>query len=336
MVIESHASYIDDLETGDGYIINVKGLKKYFPIKGGIFSRGLEFVHAVDGVSFSIKNGETFGLVGESGSGKTTVGRVILKLIPSNEGKIYFDGKDITNFNNRQMKKVRKGMQVVFQDPFGSLDPRMTVKNTISEPFLVNGITRGNELRKRVLKLLEQVGLKEEHMNRYPHEFSGGQRQRICIARAIALNPKFLVLDEPTSALDVSVQAQILNLLKDLQKDLGLTYLFVSHDLSVIKHMSEHIAVMYLGKLLEIGNTKDVYAKPRNPYTKALISAIPLPEPEQHKKRVILSGEIPSALHPPTGCRFHPRCPEAMEICSKKEPKLKHLGNSCFVACHLF
>jgi oligopeptide/dipeptide ABC transporter ATP-binding protein len=336
MVIKSRASYTDDLESGDRYLLKVKELRKYFPIKGGIFSRALEFVHAVDQVNFSIENGETFGLVGESGCGKTTVGRLILKLIPLDEGKIYFDGKDLATLTDKQLRKIRKDMQIVFQDPFGSLDPRMTVKNIIGEPLLVNKVAGGNKLRKKVLELLEKVGLKKEHMNRYPHEFSGGQRQRICIARAIALNPKFLVLDEPTSALDVSVQAQILNLLKDLQKDLGLTYLFISHDLSVIKHMSEHIAVMYLGKLLEIGNAEDVYANPKNPYTKALMSATPIPNPEYHKKRIILRGEVSSAIHPPSGCRFHPRCPEAMEVCSKKEPKLKNLGNGRLVACHLF
>jgi len=315
--------------------LEVKGLKKYFPIKGGVLSRAVGYVRAVDGVNFCIEEGETLGLVGESGCGKTTVGRTILRLIEPTEGEIYFDGQDLMKLDEKRMREIRRKMQIVFQDPFASLNPRMTVKRIVGEPLVINHLAKGAKLNRRVLALLERVGLKPEHMNRYPHEFSGGQRQRIGIARALALNPKFIVLDEPTSALDVSVQAQALNLLEDLQQEMGLTYLFVSHDLSVIKHVSDHVAVMYVGKLVETGPIQEVFRHPMNPYTKALFSAVPIPDPERKRKRIILTGDVPSPINPPSGCRFHPRCPQAMPKCKEKEPPLVDMGNGHCVACHL-
>ena len=297
-------------------LVDVEDMVKYFPVKGGVFSKVIDHVHAVDKVSFEIKEGETLGLVGESGCGKTTLGRTVLKLIEQNSGKILFNGVNITGAKGKELRELRKDMQIVFQDPFSSLNPRMTIKRIIGEPLYVNGVAKGEDLRKRVLGLLDLVGLKPEHMNRYPHEFAGGQRQRICIARAIALNPKFMVLDEPTSALDVSVQAQILNLLMDLQKKLGMTYLMISHDLSVVKHISNRIAVMYLGKIVEIGNTEEVFKKPLHPYTQALMSSVPIPDPERKTKRIMLAGDVPSPVNPPSGCRFHPRCSHAIDMCS--------------------
>lgn len=295
-------------------IIVVKGLVKHFPIKEGVFKRAIGGVKAVDRIDFYINEGETLGLVGESGCGKTTVGRTILRLIEQTDGKILFESINLLELNKNEMRALRSKMQIVFQDPFASLNPRMTIKKTVGEPLIINGI-KGTELRKRVLELLEKVGLKEEHLNRFPHEFSGGQRQRIGIARALALNPKFIVLDEPTSALDVSVQAQVLNLLKDLQKELGLTYLFISHDLSVIKHFCDRMAVMYVGKIVEMGSVKEIFKNPKHPYTEALLSAIPVADPEYKSKRIILKGEVPSAVTPPKNCRFHPRCNYTFDLC---------------------
>lgn len=295
-------------------IIEVKGLKKHFPIKSGVLSRTTSGVKAVDKIDFYIDEGETLGLVGESGCGKTTVGRTILHLTEKTGGKIFFETTNLSNLNKKEMRALRSKMQIVFQDPFASLNPRMTIKNIVGEPLVINGI-KGENLRTRVKELMEKVGLKEEHLNRFPHEFSGGQRQRIGIARALALNPKFIVLDEPTSALDVSVQAQVLNLLKDLQKELGLTYLFISHDLSVIKHFCDRMAVMYVGKIVEMGTVKDIFANPLHPYTQALLSAIPVADPEYKSKKILLKGEVPSAVTPPENCRFHPRCNYSFDLC---------------------
>jgi len=316
-------------------LLKVEGLKKYFPIYGGLFYKTIGYVRAVDGISFHIRRGETFGLVGESGCGKTTAGRTIIRLVEPTAGDIFFDGINITKLEKEELRKIRPKMQIVFQDPLSSLDPRMTIKKIVSEPLTVNKIAKGADLEKRVLTLLERVGLTKDHLNRFPHEFSGGQKQRIGIARALATNPEFIVLDEPTSSLDVSVQAQVLNLLKDLQKELGISYLFISHDLSVVKHLSDRIAVMYAGKIVEMSTSEKLFAESKHPYTQALISSIPIPDPDHVVKRKTLAGEVPSPVKPPTGCRFHPRCPNAMLHCEKVEPELFDVGNDHFVACHL-
>ena len=314
-------------------LIRVKNLKKYFPLTGGVFRKTVGYVHAVDDISFDILEGETLGLVGESGCGKTTAGRVILQLIPETSGTVEFEGKDITQLKGSEMRDVRRNMSIVFQDPMASLDPRSTIKNAVGEPLVVNGIAKGNRMREMVLDLLQKVGLTEDHLNRFPHEFSGGQRQRICIARALALNPKFIVMDEPTSSTDVSVQAQTLNLMEDLQDELDLTYLFISHNLSVVKHMSDRVAVMYLGKIVELV-PGDIFQDMLHPYTAALVSAVPVPDPEMSGRAEILRGEVPSAISPPTGCRFHPRCKFAQPICSTEEPELKVVEDGHMVACH--
>ncbi|WP_424357394.1 ABC transporter ATP-binding protein [Methanocella sp. MCL-LM] len=316
-------------------LIEIKDLKVYFPIHGGVFSKTVENVKAVDGVSFYIKKGETLGLVGESGCGKTTVGRSMLRLIEPTSGQVLFQGDDIVKYKAREMQKLRQNMQIVFQDPNSSLNPRMLVKDVVAEPLIINGMKKGEELDKKVAQLLETVGLNPTHANRYPHEFSGGQRQRIGIARALALNPKFIVLDEPTSSLDVSVQSQILNKLEDLQRELGLTYLFISHNLIVVKYLSDRVAVMYLGKIVESAKTDDLFAKPMHPYTQALLSAIPVPDPSIKTQRIILEGDVPTPINPPKGCRFHTRCRYKMDICDKVEPEFKDIGGEHFVACHL-
>ena len=322
--------------SGNGDIlVRVVGLKKYFPVKGFIFTKG--WVRAVDGVSFDIRKGETLGLVGESGSGKTTVGRLILRLIEPTDGKVFFDGKDVFSLRGAELKAFRRRAQMIFQDPYASLDPRMTVFNIIMEPLKVHGI-KVEDPEEFVVRLLYKVGLNETHLYRFPHEFSGGQRQRIAIARALALNPEFMVLDEPTSALDVSVQAQILNLLKDLQREYGFTYLFISHDLGVVRYMSQRIAVMYLGQIVELGPAKRVFENPLHPYTQALLSSIPIPDPRETRKRqgIRIKGDPPSPINPPSGCRFHPRCPKVMNHCRTQEPQLKEVEHNHYVACHLY
>ncbi len=314
-------------------LVGVEHLKKYFPLMGGVFRKVIGKVHAVDDVTFDIYRGETIGVVGESGCGKTTLGRTILRLLTPTSGKILFEGEDITNLHGVGLRRIRHEMQIVFQDPMASLDPRVTIKNTVGEPLVINGIARGPKMRAMVLELLQKVGLTEDHLNRFPHEFSGGQRQRVCIARALALNPKFVVMDEPTSSTDVSVQAQTLNLMKDLQDEFKLTYMFISHNLSVVKHMSDRLAVMYLGKIVEL-TPYDIFKKALHPYTFALVSAVPVPDPRYAGRAQILSGEVPSPINPPTGCRFHPRCIFAQEICSQEEPLLRDIGNGHMVACH--
>jgi len=316
-------------------LVEIRNLKKYFWTGGGPF-KTKNAVRAVDDVSFCIKKKEILGLVGESGCGKTTCGKVILRLIDPTEGSIYFEGSDITQLKQKEMKKFRRKMMIIYQDPFGSLDPRMTIGSTIAEPMEVHNIVSREEKENKIIELMEKVGLTQDQINRYPHEFSGGQRQRIGIARALAINPMFIVADEPVSALDVSIQAQIINLLKDLQKEFGLTLLFIAHDLSVIKHISDRVGVMYLGKTVELAPKKELFDSPRHPYTQALLSSIPVPNPKFGKKSKILMGDVPSPINPPSGCRFHPRCSKCMPKCSKIEPELKENSKGHFVACHLY
>jgi oligopeptide/dipeptide ABC transporter ATP-binding protein len=317
------------------HLLDVRGLKKYFPLGEGFFGRAAGKVYAVDDVSFSIYPGETLGLVGESGCGKTTVGRCILALERPTAGEVYFKGLNVLGLRRNELKRIRSKMQIVFQDPYASLNPRWAVRDIVAEPLVVTGRARRGEIRPIVLRLLNTVGLNEDHMNRFPHEFSGGQRQRIGIARALSVEPDLIVLDEPTSSLDVSVQAQILNLLKKLQGELHLTYLFISHNLSVIKHMSTRIAVMYLGKIVEITRADELFRKPLHPYTRILLDSIPVPERKANAQRKRITGDVPSASHPPPGCRFHPRCPIAIEKCSKTDPELVEIGPDHFVSCHL-
>jgi len=316
-------------------LLEIKHLKKYFPVRGGIFSKTISWVRAVDEVNFDIKEGETLGVVGESGCGKTTLGRTILRLIEPTEGEIVYQGIDIVRLSEKELRKLRRDMQIVFQDPYWSLNPRMSVRKIVSEPLETHFKLDRNEIDNRVSNLLKLVGLSEDAMWRYPHEFSGGQKQRIGIARAIALNPKFIVLDEPTSALDVSVQAKVINLLKELQEKLGLTYLFISHDLSVIQHLSDRVAVMYLGKLVEVSSVDELFLRPLHPYTQALIEAIPVPDPNIRKGEVAVAGDVPSPENPPPGCRFHTRCPVSTLTCREKEPKLIDVGDNHLVACLL-
>ncbi|ADL12174.1 ABC transporter ATP-binding protein [Acetohalobium arabaticum] len=318
----------------DDNILKVKDLVKYFTVTSGIFSEE-DSVKAVNGISFNVKRGETLGIVGESGCGKSTAGRTILKLLEPTEGKVIFNGKNIYEMTDEELRRLRRNMQIIFQDPFASLNPRMKVGELIKEPLRVHGIESKKERINKVKDIIEVVGLNESHLNKYPHEFSGGQRQRICIARALILNPKFIVCDEVVSALDVSIQSQIINLLKDLQDQFGLTYIFISHDLSVVKHISDRIAVMYLGEIVELASIDELFNNPVHPYTKALLSAIPVPDPEVNKERIILEGDVPSSRNMPSGCSFHTRCPYNEEICSLEKPKLKEKGNEHFVSCHL-
>ena len=344
-------------------LLQTTGLKKYFPVTGGLLKRKIADVKAVDGVSISIEKEECFGLVGESGCGKTTFGKTIIRLYPPTAGHIYFnvsddimeeikafEAKDPKNprlrelrkkydlvyFRGEKLKPIRREMQIVYQDPTTSLNPRMLVKDIVAEPLEVHGIAKGAEARKRMIEILEKVGLSERHLYRYPHEFSGGQRQRIAIARALVTNPEFVVLDEPTSAVDVSVRAQLLNLFQDLRKEFGLTYIFVSHDLSVVECISDRVAVMYLGRIIEIAETAELYKKPLHPYAIALLSSVPIPDPTIKRERAVLTGEVPSPINPPSGCRFHPRCSQAMDLCSKEEPDLIDVGKGHLVACHLY
>lgn len=343
-------------------LLSIVNLRKYYPILGGLLRRKIAEVKAVDGVTFDVMKGECFALVGESGCGKTTLAKTVLRLIPSTSGNAFFavpsdevnkikellnEGKtnpelkkllakyDILKFKGKRIKELRRKMQIVYQDPTTSLNPRMLVKDIVGEPLKVQGIAKGAEVTKRVIEVLEKVGLGERFLYRYPHEFSGGQRQRIAIARAIVTNPKFVVLDEPTSSVDVSVRAQLLNLFQELQKDLGLTYLFITHDLAIVECISQRVAVMYLGKIVEISETARLYKDPLHPYSKALLSSIPIPDPTRKRKRILLSGDVPSPINPPFGCRFHTRCPNAMDICKREEPPLVDVGGGHYVACHL-
>jgi len=320
----------------NGALVRVDDLYKYFPIYAGLMSRHVADVKAVDGVSFSIAAGETLGLVGESGSGKTTIGRLLLRLLAVTKGSIHFDGADVIALGRREVRRLRREMQIIFQDPYASLNPRMTVGDIIGEPLRVHGIVEGSAVEDRVVELLRLVGLQPYHANRYPHEFSGGQRQRIGIARALAVDPKFIVCDEPVSALDVSIQAQVINLLEDLQAQFGLTYLFIAHDLSVVRHISTRVAVMYVGKIVELADRDALYHNPLHPYTIALLSAIPIPDPalEKRRKRIVLTGDIPSPVNPPSGCRFHTRCPIAFERCVTEIPAFNEYAPGHFAACH--
>ncbi|MBI2349111.1 MAG: dipeptide ABC transporter ATP-binding protein [Deltaproteobacteria bacterium] len=317
-------------------LLEIHNLKKYFPVGAGLFSRHKGEVKAVDGVSLTIEEGETLGLVGESGCGKSTLGRTILRLIEPTAGEVRFQGKNVLSLSQRQLRDMRREMQIIFQDPYASLNPRMRVGEIIGEGLEIHDIAKGKKKRERVMELLNQVGLREEHYDRYPHEFSGGQRQRIGIARALAVNPRFIVADEPVSSLDVSIQAQIINLLQELQEKMDLTYFFISHDLRVVEHISHRVAIMYLGKIVEIANSETIYRDAKHPYTRALLSAVPIPDPNRKKERIILEGDVPSPVNPPPGCSFHPRCAYREELCDKVEPKLEFGAGGHGVSCHVF
>ncbi|MFL5350457.1 MAG: ABC transporter ATP-binding protein [Hyalangium sp.] len=316
-------------------LLQVRDVKTHFPVRGGLLGRVRGTVKAVDGVSFDVVRGETLGLVGESGCGKSTLGRTLLRLIEPTSGSIRFEGQELTGLSQRELRPLRRRMQLIFQDPYASLNPRMTVRDIIGEPFAIHGLARGREREEKVLALLDLMGLSRDAMERYPHEFSGGQRQRIGIARSIAMRPDLVIADEPISALDVSIQAQIVNLLVDLQRELKLTYLFIAHDLKIVEYISTRVAVMYLGKIVELADSAELYRRPRHPYTQALLSAVPVPDPEHKKTRIILQGDVPSPLAPPPGCAFHPRCPYAFERCRRETPPLYELGHGHTAACFL-
>ncbi|MBN2046936.1 MAG: dipeptide ABC transporter ATP-binding protein [Anaerolineaceae bacterium] len=324
-------------QTQSNVILKVDNLAQYFPIRRGVFQRVVGHVHAVDGVSFDVRERETLGLVGESGCGKTTTGRSIIQIYKPTAGHVYFQGKDLTRISKGEMRELRHDIQMIFQDPYSSLDPRMTIEEIVGEGLRTKGITNKEEIRERVKELMGLVNLSPTYIDRYPHEFSGGQRQRIGIARALAVDPKLIICDEPISALDVSVQAQVINLLGDLQDELGLTYVFIAHDLSMVRHISDRIAVMYLGLIVELTDSDTLHDNPLHPYTQVLLSAVPIPDPEleRKRKRIILEGEVPSPLNPPSGCYFHPRCPKAMPICSRKRPVWREVEPDHWVACHL-
>jgi oligopeptide transport system ATP-binding protein len=314
-------------------LLEVRDLRKHFPIKRGILSRVVGWVKAVDGVSFDLRQGETLGLVGESGCGKTTTGRLILRLVEPTSGQVRFNGQDVFALDRQRLRALRKHLQIIFQDPYSSLNPRMTVGSMLSEALAIHGLARGRPARERIAELLSMVGLAPDHARRYPHEFSGGQRQRIGVARALAVNPELIIADEPVSALDVSIQAQIVNLLQDLKVKLGLSYLFIAHDLSVVEHVSDRVAVMYLGKIVELAGSEELYHTPLHPYTKALLSAVPVPDPTRKSRRIVLSGDVPSPAKPPSGCAFHPRCPEAIDECSQVTPVLEEKLPGHWVSC---
>ncbi|SDN94799.1 oligopeptide transport system ATP-binding protein [Paenibacillus sp. yr247] len=317
-------------------LLEVKGLKKYFPIRSGLFGKTHNYVKAVDDVSFDVKEGETLGIVGESGCGKSTTGRSIIRLIEPSEGTILFQGEDMTALKGDALRRKRRDLQIIFQDPFASLNPRMTIGSILEEPLYIHGLGSGSERKQRVLDILEIVGLTPHHYNRFPHEFSGGQRQRIGIARALITKPKLIIADEPVSALDVSIQSQILNLMKDLQDHFKLAYLFISHDLSVVRHISDRVGVMYLGRLVELADKHRLYSNPLHPYTQALLSAVPQPNPREKQERILLSGDVPSPANPPTGCTFHTRCSSCMDICKTDRPQIKMTQVGHAVACHLY
>lgn len=317
-------------------LLEVKNLKKYFPIQSGVFNKTQSFVKAVDDVSFDVYEGETLGIVGESGCGKSTTGRSIIRLIEPTNGQVIFQGKNLSELKGHDLQKVRRDLQIVFQDPYASLNPRMTVGTILEEPLKIHGLGSASERRERVKELLTIVGLTEYHFDRYPHEFSGGQRQRVGIARALITKPKLIVADEPVSALDVSIQSQILNLMKDLQEQFGLTYMFISHDLSVVRHISDRVGVMYLGRMVELAQKHSLYAAPKHPYTQALLSAVPHPNPKEIRERITLSGDVPSPANPPAGCAFHTRCHACMDICKTDRPELKQASDGHLVACHLY
>ncbi|WP_417899834.1 dipeptide ABC transporter ATP-binding protein [Bacillus haimaensis] len=317
-------------------LLQVENLKKHFPINGGIFGKKVGEVKAVDGVSFYVKKGETLGIVGESGCGKSTTGRLLLRLLDPTEGKVTFENKDVTTLSKEELRKVRREMQMIFQDPFASLNPRHTVEKILEEPLIVHGIGTKEERKRRVREMLEVVGLSSYHAKRYPHQFSGGQRQRIGIARSLMTNPKLIIADEPVSALDVSIQSQVLNLLEDLQKEYDLTYVFIAHDLGVVRHISDRVGVMYLGRLIELTDSEKLYEKPLHPYTQALLNAVPIPDPDFKREEIEISGEIPSPSNPPAGCAFHTRCRECMDICKTTRPEFKEIEPNHFVACHLY